>query len=133
MNMIPGSQAGRAGHALYGPPLPAPSYVSAPAHVYISASASAAVQYAPLYHPHSPTETRRPRALVSPHSAHPAARAHAWQVRLEGAHAALLADLEAIGDDEGRRRLRLEAYHDLVYRWSWEHEINPGPTGAARL
>lgn len=66
-----------------------------------------------------------------PHPSHPAAqaRARALQCRLEAAHAALLADLEVIGDDEARRRLRIEAHNDLVYRWSWEWEVNPGPGG----
>ncbi|BEI83546.1 hypothetical protein CcaverHIS002_0401500 [Cutaneotrichosporon cavernicola] len=84
------------------------------------------VQLARVHEVDIPSRPLTPR----PHSSHPSARAHAWQRRLDAAHAALLADLEVIGDDEGRRRLRIEAHNDLVYRWSWEREVNPGPSGA---
>ncbi|CAK9786910.1 unnamed protein product [Cutaneotrichosporon oleaginosum] len=82
-------------------------------------------------HAHPRHEDVPPRPHAHPHAPH--ARQHAWQRRLEAAHAALVRDLERIGDDEGRRRLRIEAHNDLVYRWSWEREVNPGPAGAARL
>jgi hypothetical protein len=81
-------------------------------------------------HAHEAADVPARQLHPQPHSSHPSARQHAWQRRLDAAHAALLADLEAIGDDEGRRRLRIEAHNDLVYRWSWEREVNPGPGGA---